>query len=854
MFSNSDELLAEAFSNPWSAGILSMLESDTKTDTGYASYFRELMNSLLDLLKTVTKSLGLDIKPVANNYFSELTKFVGAIEKEVLHTEKTGLDDSPIELPESMLERIRLRLSSLHALTQKAGPKLNKLPPKLLKVLKYMAIKTRKNKTIQSAADVDKMMAKINAISKVNKLTSHDAAIVWAIIQKYRQELANAKTIQKNSLDYAKTHLPEYKESQAFKRDVDDFTSVDLDNLTTSQVRTMETGILDLVTEAVPDNKAYNIANKDKATKYLKTLLPTAGKYAWDPNILGFSLFEMANPATAATVLAKYNSPVAQKLFNTIYGGMLEAKTMSQTQANGFMNKLYDIAGKGNLNQRDYTRAHMYGVAFTTNSNPTDPDYWAEVKSNLDTIVQNSHNKLAALNAKTWKGATRATVLDEIKIAEELSAQIMRTKSMKGVLTTPQQKLYDTFREFITKHEKDATRNARGVWGDTSFNVFKNYIPTKALGRVDKGDLTGSDDLIPNTKEQELWKNIQGKKHGRIMSKQNGATKRRTEPKGYIYDYNLMSVANKYAAPLLFDIYATRELKSLNQLLNGITKPVSVGGKNIYSIMSPKAIEGLNYQLKNIADTHVTTDSETAPALRALFKAKDVMSTAKLATSGQFIIQASSAIPAAMIMNWNGFGKAMKVLSGAERGTDNFGTIKEFLEKNGLSIQLRDFLFERFQTVEDINAKGVPRTFGKVKSKLEESATYLLRSGDKFAARLVWFSAFFDAGGTVQKPTREAVLAAERAVGIMQNMSDVSFSAPMFKGNTVAKRMLMHMMFAFKSFSMNAAINTYYSGKYSLSSKESIYIQRVNVYVLSFGWVNPDKDTIWWPVRLLVWG
>jgi hypothetical protein len=233
--------------------------------------------------------------------------------------------------------------------------------------------------------------------------------------------------------------------------------------------------------------------------------------------------------------------------------------------------------------------------------------------------------------------------------------------------------------------------------------------------------------------------------------------------------------------------------------------------------------------MKSIVGSTLAVDPEINNVVKGIIKARDSVATAMLATTGQFLVQASSAFPAAILMSPKGFGRAMKVMTGFERMTTDFEGVKKFIEENGLSIQLRDVLFERFQTIEDVQREGFARHAGNVKALSERISSGALRHGDKFAARLVWFSEFFASGGTLEKPTREAVLAAERAVGLLQNMSDVSFSAPIFRSNNSATRILIHMLYAFKSFALNSALNTFYGGKYFFTSEEARRIMTANI-------------------------
>ena len=823
---DADELLSEAFSSPHVAAIMSMMEAPTKVEGKNLSYFRQLYDSLMGFVKEIGKKLNISF--VENSYFKQLSAIMETMEKTYLTNDNINALDK-INLP----AKHQAIVNEIHARVTAQGG-INPLKPELLKLIGYIADQWYKDPSIQSEDGVQRAVDEINAKSTKNKLGKPEVILIWRKIQKYRQALADAKGIQQFAKDYAATSrttsgewsMPEYHTSKAFKRDLDDFTGVNLDTLSRLKVQVIQEAIVSLIGGSVPKQGAYNLLNKMKAEEYLRNLLPTKGKYAKNPGVYipkKLSVSILANPATFSTIISKYDKKVAQKLFNTIYGGLLEARTNSQTESSDFLEKLFNIANdrKERLNHSDFARVGMYGMAFSTQLPPSHPEYWNEVELNLSLAVQNSQNKLKAFQDEAYKDLPERMIREELKIAQELHELILARKTMDGILTPNQQKLYDEFRAFASKYENDMERNTKGVWGGKFKRQF-NYFPTFTLGKVDSTSIQG-DELIPNDHINSLWEGLQkNKNYGKVIARQSGFTKDKVAPKGYFYDYDAISIAHKFAPATLFDLYASRELKTLNQLLNGAQgERVKVGGQDLKDVMSFPAIQGLNRQIKSIVGATTLRDADISRNMKWLQNAKNSVATALLATTGQFLVQASSAFPAAIIMDPKGFPKALKVLTGFEQGVLNFSILRNFLKENGLSIQLRDALFERWQTTEDIQKEGLNRHTEGWKIAAERMATSALRRGDKFAARLVWFSAYFANGGTLENPSRSAVLAAERAVGVMQNMSDVSFAAPIFRSNDGAQRVLMQMLFAFKSFAMNAALNTIYSSKYFFSRAEA---------------------------------
>ena len=833
-FANSDEMLAETFSNPYFMTVMALLESNqvAPTPTTKRSFFREIIDVFKDLLADVAKAINMpNLIPVKNSYLELLTTHMERMETEFLSDEPIAFTNSDAVVPNDPgyeLSKRTIQENSAKYLVAQT-PKVNRLTPELKKLLSTLANKWWKRESIQSADAVLNAFDPINKRTTKNKLGNSDAQFVWKIIQKYRQQLADAKTIQANSLEFGRD-LPEYKQNKMFKRDLESFGTVDLDRLTRDNIKDWQKGILELVTHGIPSNESFNIVNKDQATKKLGRLQSVKGKLALKPGILK----HIANPATYSTILSKYNKAAAHTVFREMYGQLLRSRVDSQKEANAFMDKLIKIVNSKSLSHSDFARVQMYGTAYSTFTSPTEvEEHRAEVLANIQGIVENAQNKLDAYNNKVYRGRQKEIqIKNELKIAQELLKTITANPDPDAkVLTTHQQELYDEFRKFLTTYENEIERNSKGLWGDEKFKKQFNYFPTFALGKVRGGMNITKDEIIPNDANTNLWEATNEPQNaGKIVGRRSGNTREKVKPKGYFYDYDVMSVANKFAAPTLFDLYASRELKQLNHLLVGNQgNPITFNGKDISAVMSDNVAQGLVYQIKSIVGTTSVMDKEVNDFLKVAINARTTIATAMMVTAGQFLTQPSSAFPAAIIMNPTGFPKALKVMAGLQSNTTNFSTIKDFIEREGLTIQLRDILFERFNTIEDFNKSGLGKKAANTRAHNEAMASYAIRSGDKFSARLVWFSSFFANGGTLEKPTIDAVLEAERVVGLMQNMSDVSFSAPIFRSAKSETRILVQMLYAFKSFALNSAINTFMSFRYSLSSGEARRVFTANV-------------------------
>jgi hypothetical protein len=142
------------------------------------------------------------------------------------------------------------------------------------------------------------------------------------------------------------------------------------------------------------------------------------------------------------------------------------------------------------------------------------------------------------------------------------------------------------------------------------------------------------------------------------------------------------------------------------------------------------------------------------------------------------------------------------------------------LKRHGGGIQGRDLFFEQMMDFDYVTTQtyaGLTK-FKKAINKMDDATKWALKTGDRNSAAFVWWTAFYANGGTIHKPTREAVAAAERATGVYQGMSDTAFAPDIFKYKTGWHQVAMDALMLFKMFSLNTMINNWFGIRYSLRS------------------------------------
>lgn len=812
-FTDVDEFMSEMFSDTNTVAFLSQVTMDERIKTGIYKGERKslLYRWFEDLLDYVKEKLNLT--PVENN---------------ALDYALDSIVEYDVPFSEGQLER--LEASEQFELLSIANKKLNQGAPtkkevkQNLNIVKNITSTLWKRKEIETQNDVLGYIRKVNARLQENqKLGDGYAEVIFDKINKRRSDLKWYKHV-KSALD---NYLNQKDKTKDFtsKRldDLKDFSNVNLDNVPFELLSKFMLAYRNLFYNGTVDKAAYNIMIKyGKVKELIKNTEKVAPKISKAAKWVG-SISNLTNPSTLSTVIGKYKENVGDLFLSTFFGGLMKSIAQSGIESHNFYKNLTTFAEKNRLTHSNLVKIGMYGGIFSTINDPNNTEAWIdEVLENAQHSLSAAKNKLSAVKDKTYRGhLLEREVKKEIDIAEKILSKLQANPSMDGILDKNEKEFYNRVVSFAKLHENDFFLNTEAIWGNEGSQRRYNYFPTLAQGKVGKrenSDYSEKDELV-FTGAESLSEALSGGstklRYTDIYSKKVWSNYKRFNPKDYYYEYDALAIGKKWSKRMLYDIYASKEIKALDGLMRD---PQT---KKLLGDLHPVILK----QLKSIVQGTQYTDSGLGPTAMRALKIKDSLYMAALATSGQLIIQASSGIIGAAVLSANlnpvsatkNFSKALKYAGEMTLFKDS--PLHKWLDETGMGIQLRDTGFENYLSSNDYRTYTI---FTSLRRKAENVTEWAVRSGDKFAARAVWFATYFDAGGTIENPSKEAVLKAERMVGVLQNMSDLSFAAPLFKSNgNLFKRLTISMFYAYKAFSTNAYIAMWTAAPKMFSSSEA---------------------------------
>lgn len=828
-FTSANEMLSE-LSSPEFARLLNAIPSGEKVMGKPTSMLAKFFEALRQMVKSFK---AFDGPSIFDNIEEVVNEFAGKMNENTVFRKTLNpyfhvptLKDLAYEHPEmspkqiiKMREQIAARLEKEESIEEfkKATAKSLNLNEKIIDKI----AKTLENRTeIKTLNDVKAYYKGINTRMPASRqLADAYADITFSKIESLRRKRAINKTTFKVVVDRAKAN-PKYKTSWKFKKDVDDFASVDTNAVPADKFNLLNQSIDSLSRDQFVSEEGYNIMiNFGKKLTKLKALVKVAPKM--DQHI-AYLTTVASNPASLASIIARYDKHTSTEILNHIYGGTMEAFANVTREAHDFVTNLSKIAENGNLTHSNLARIGIYGSIFSTKNDPRNKVEWEnEIRDNARHALESAINKQSGKEQSNYKGdLTEKEIKREIEIAKELHDSIVKNPDLVNILTKEEQAFYDSVREFSKKHERDFERNTIGTWGNENYENRFNYFPTLAQGKV-SGLLSGDQDpLIRDNKDnlmEALALHDNKTSENTVYGKKVWSQYKRLNPKGYFYNFDALSIAERWSKNMLYDMYATTELKALNRLLRD---------QKFQKAVNIKTRDAFKMQLRSIAGVGNKYDPNAVKGITTLMSVRDKLYTATLASSGQIFSQSSSGFAAAAVISSMAGLKAPKIFAQAVNATfkSSFGSeaskLQQFLKKEGLGIQLRDVLFEKYLTSDSyksyLKSKGQ-----KALNSAQNMTEWGLRQGDKLGARIVWFAAYFNAGGTLENPNKEAILEAERQVGILQNMSDLNFSAPMFKYDNAWKKLVFGMFYAYKSFAVNSYVNILYSSRNSLRSSEA---------------------------------
>lgn len=763
--SNLNEFIAEAFSNPVFIQLLNEVEGKGYEPNSKKSTIYKLYDALVNFIKTTlpefynnNKTAYTDLLATISNYEDKLFEDIDSID--VFDRDFAELSLAKMSDEQKYKKRIRKKLAT--------------------------ATVVEGNTT---KADIDRYIS--NTANEAGlDLTTKDIKLISNAALKLVQHKNNAKTLI-SDIRLKMNDNNKYNSDIFYRSFINDVLNINVDNVLVKDRKKLIDVLNNIITTGEYNSKDVNFISDLKKEEALTKLSKHKDKKI---KTLADSKSKLLNPSQIATFIAKFDKEFSNDLFSSIYSGIMDANAFSQLEVQrrifkGTKNKpsLFEISNTNKLTTKDHIKTYMYAMLQPSEGGTLSPEQWeAQLQKNIEDEFKALDAKLDAANKKSKNYSLTNKPVNEVKKEIEILKELQKDFS----INEKQQELLDAFRSMLDDYSMAARINTEAVHNKT-FDPLQYYIPKKALGK-NKGNFV----------ENDYGDNLVNILTGAVTDEnstapaQSGYTKSRADiADGTYYEYDLLRIATNYASSVTFDVMATKEVKMLNKLLKSQRFKDIVGKENVKVIKN---------RLSGNIKAGVSKGRNYNKITKALEKIKNKYVVGMLGTSTQFLVQFMGTLPGMYLQNPKGFPKAVKYFASPEK----FRQLEDFIEKNGMSIKVRDVLFEKFENIEDFDKGTIGRGASKYGRVVENTTTYLLRKSDKLAAKMTWLSAYFEAGGTLENPSKNAIVAAENATTLLQNVSDATFAPEIFNPKSNLQRLMVSAFLSFKSFALNQNLNS----------------------------------------------
>jgi hypothetical protein len=798
---NANEMVSEAFSNPSFANLLLHLKDEGSTRTANNSHttLYKIAKNILDYLSDMYEKIFNTKGTTFGRVMDLMTEFEKAM--------STGA------LQYDYLAETILRKEEVVGMEFKRADG-KPLPANIAEKIVNRAIEDG----ILTSKDFKEYIGKLNLKLQAKQGKPLDRVQLKQLRDLFKKDV-NIDNLLKDNRKAVMASLPNstrYTSETHYTEQVNDFLEIKDEEL-----------------EAKDKRKYYSVLKglqKERITPEIARILTKyhgKRKVAVIEKSKGFGFRQLAasapkykNVAQIVTQMSKSMTEHADRLMETVYYDIMRANSRAELKTKAQVDELIDVVNKHGLQKKDYLRAGIMGVGLRTKSTPDikSVKYLDEIKDNIKYLKDTQAEKLSAIKAGGEARWTEKDVIEENEIIAEFEKAFNEGK-LDNFLNDNQKELFDTFRRQLEELRPAVKENTFAYWSegkDTAWEEWYNYFPSRVAGRNDVAVLNDEaqpfQDIIMN--EEKDYKNV--------SALQSRFTRRFSKNHRVYLDLNVLSVANAYHKAVNYDLHATKYLRMLNAMLR--TKAVAekdmLGARNVQVIRDSlvahvRAVTGRNYNFNKI--------------VKAAEDIKATLVTTKLGTTGQFATQLVAQLPAiATFGNPANFSKAASDMMHFEQ---KYGkSFDAWIAEHGAGLQIRDMFFEIEQTVTQFAKSKVSGTkLGEIREFADTSTRKVLTWSDKVAARLMFMTAFIEAGGDFSNPTKEALAHAERKTILSQNVSDLSFAPTMFRPDTSIGRVVLSMAMPFKSFAWQQMLNSYNALRDAPNSPEARKMFAANV-------------------------
>lgn len=694
-------------------------------------------------------------------------------------------------------------------------------------------VKGRKNPLTVSNEEYNEMKAKLGERAAVLETQFN------ALEKVVDNDISGRPAIEQRA--YIDFGVALYQFIQGFKSGDQRVDLRDFGKFETAVTQALDLGFLtntagQLVAKYVGKMKANEVAKKAEEVAKRKKYKSVKDVFA----TLSNSLSKMMTSSLIATNISKYATDMANVLNEHVYGVLKQRVAYIRQQHLATINRFADVIVANGVKEDGLKKLGIVGAIIGTKNNPRTNPVLAlnEIKSKIDQIEKAVNNKIAAAEKSNVVDAKRVD-LDEAKTEKKIFDSIKEamqevTINQDGTINIPD--------GVLSKGERAVLEHALGIGAETlpghkfASNVFMgkeyehifNYVPMSPIGKVDGSDAKSfGDNLIDHLMK---FDGTSFKDEGSYHT-----DRRHDEIRGTYYNFNLGEVMNKYVLRTLYDTHAIPEIQSLSSMMKD---------QGFIELLGANNVKVLSDSLKSAIEISRGNFNDYNTIVKALEQVRSLSNAGKLGNILQLGNQYASMLPSIVINHPQGVVKAMDVMrkmlvGGKIKLKDGRSvTVSEWVQMYGQGIQGRDTMFDRMPTAKEYAPiLGPYRRFEKIADSV---TTFVLRKSDAFAAYTNFFAAYFENGGSLEDPrsskSRQAIANAERSTDLLQNISNVAFGPAMLKPTSSEARVLVSLLYTFKSFAVNQSMVGMSALYWSRNSAEARKMTAATAASIAFYW------------------
>ena len=795
--SNGREMVAEAMSNPYFMGLLASLRNNTAQN--YVSFLERIYNALAAMLNQIAKVLADNqIVKQYNIKLPNYSKFKETFLNRLLSVLDEHLSDFDAESGEYDVFGNALDETFLEEETpeRKEARKINK---ELSDKIFNRAIK-------QNISDLKSFKAFVNTIEKQTGKSL--GGVKGGLTRRFSTYLKRIETVNSRDAIIDAARKSEKGDSPDFSFILDDAQQIDPKTLTLKEKEKFASALEAIKSQ---DNKAIYKAKgfiqeqaAKRATDAVTDPKTGVGFREFNKVLKAMSADNLVNLPTFISYISKYSTEKAATLMQYFHDPIGSAYKNTSMQVNMIVSELNRLALENELGRSNFSRIYLYGQLISENpikESSLDERYAAE-KFALQTTLR-------AIKKSHETDITENEAVRDLELLDEIYQGL---KSGEFKLSEGEQAYYNEVRDVLDSNLQTIRDNSEIAWGQ-DFVPITNYIPKVVKGAIPmpvKGDAT--DDKAPVTKnismgESDLLDVMGGNpEYQPLRTSESGFHYVRTGGRGVYYDTNIHSNMAKYLQSTLFNVNASYQVQKLNKMFKGSN------AVKLEDELGVRNTERMLKFLKNSIKYSRRASADYSAVTEFLLDAKNKLQTAKIGTSGQFLTQLIPMIPATMALTgYKNTQEAMKYMWKMHSDGNMRDRFKSLVADYSSQLAIRDFFFEKYETVEDIAKEGTAGRLRRFADKVERGTVVKVMGwSDRTAAQLTFLSAFIEAGANMDDAstwTPERIAKAELKTAQLQNISSPIYAPETLRADNSKSALLNAALWSFKSFSMNGMMN-----------------------------------------------